>query len=298
MTSLEIEAFLMVQHTGSVTKAAELLYISQSSLSTRLRTLERELGVSLFVRGHGIRAVRLTPEGERFLPLAQQHRNLEDKMRDLDRGIAAERVLRVSAFDSIGSYLPPRVYQRFAQRWPDIRLEIKDMTTAAAMNAFAQDELDLAFSTLSKNTEFVTTIPFVSEPMVFLCAAGTDYPDPVPLEVLSPDHEVYTSWHPDMRQWHQAAFGTDVEPQVHLSILSQFRFFIARPGAWAIVPQSVADDLGDDPDLRRCKMDFSVPDRRVYILCNRKTRNRETVAYFLECLRSVQQEQGIGGLML
>lgn len=68
MTSLEIEAFLTVQSIGSVTKAAELLYISQSSLSTRLRTLEQELGCSLFVRGKGARAMMLTPEGERFCP--------------------------------------------------------------------------------------------------------------------------------------------------------------------------------------------------------------------------------------
>lgn len=59
MTSLEIEAFLTVHRTGSVTKAAELLYISQSSLSTRLRTLERELGCALFARGKGARAMLL-----------------------------------------------------------------------------------------------------------------------------------------------------------------------------------------------------------------------------------------------
>ena len=85
MTSLEIEAFLTVQQTGSVTKAAEQLYISQSSLSTRLRTLERELGCSLFIRGRGDRAMLLTPEGERFLPLAQHHKDLEEKMRTLAR---------------------------------------------------------------------------------------------------------------------------------------------------------------------------------------------------------------------
>ena len=83
MTSLEIEAFLTVQHTGSVTKAAQMLYISQSSLSTRLRTLERELGCFLFFRGKGAQAMVLTPEGERFLPLARQHKELEEKMRTI-----------------------------------------------------------------------------------------------------------------------------------------------------------------------------------------------------------------------
>ena len=135
MTSLEIEAFLTTHRTGSVTKAAELLYISQSSLSTRLRTLERELGCPLFTRSRGSRAMTLTPEGERFLPLARQHRDLEEKMRALVRTEPAGRVLRVSSLNSIGSYLLPPAFARISAQWPDSRLQIKDLTTAEARTA-------------------------------------------------------------------------------------------------------------------------------------------------------------------
>lgn len=298
MTSLEIEAFLTVQHTGSVTKAAELLYISQSSLSTRLRTLERELGCSLFRRGRGARAMLLTAEGERFLPLAQQHRDLENKMLALSRGEQKEQVLRVSALNSIGNYLLPSAYQRFTQLWPNIRLKINDLTTAAAIEAIAQNELDIAFSTLSESTEHMTAIPFLSEPMTLLCAADSEYPDPVPLEALSPDREVYSVWCADVIQWHRDVFGADAEPQVRLELMSQIRLFVAHPGAWAVVPYSIADALADAPDLRCCRADFSIPDRRLYILCNRKSQDSEPVIRFLGCLRSVLQENGTPGLLL
>lgn len=298
MTSLEIEAFLTVQRTGSVTKAAELLYISQSSLSTRLRTLERELGCSLFIRGRGAWAMQLTPEGERFLPLAQQHRDLENKMLALGRSTPAEQVLRVSSLNSIGNYLLPAAYRQFAQHWPDIRLEIHDLTTAAAMEAIVRDELDIAFSTLSKSTEHITAIPFLSEPMTLLCAAESDYPDPVPLEALSTAREVYSTWCADVDQWHRSVFGADAEPQVRLELMSQIRLFVAQPGAWAVVPYSIAEALKDAPDLRRCPIDFSVPDRRLYILCNRKTRDSEQVCRFLQCLRSVLKEHRMPGLLL
>ena len=135
MTSLEIEAFLAVHNAGSVTKAAERLYISQSSLSTRLRTLERELGCPLFHRSKGSRGLSLTPEGERFLPLARQHKDLEDKMRALGRVKPADRLLRVSSLNSIGSYLLPPAYDRFTRLWPGIRLQIKDISTAEAREA-------------------------------------------------------------------------------------------------------------------------------------------------------------------
>jgi DNA-binding transcriptional LysR family regulator len=57
--------------TGSVSKAAELLSITQQAASKRLSALERELGVSLMVRG-GARKVALTEAGEALLPLSRQ----------------------------------------------------------------------------------------------------------------------------------------------------------------------------------------------------------------------------------
>jgi len=298
VTSLEIEAFLTVQQTGSVTKAAEQLYISQSSLSTRLRTLERELGCSLFTRGRGDRAMLLTPEGERFLPLARQHKDLEDKMRTLVRDTIPRRVLRTASFSSLGSCLLPPVFQRFAQCYPDIRLEITDTIAPVSTDAIIRDELDIAFSTLCISTEQITAIPFLVEPMTFLCSADSSYPDTVSLQALSTANEVYSHWCADVQQWHQVTFGADAEPKVRLELMSQIRLFTAQPDAWAIVPSSVARELQNAPDLRQCKMDFSVPERCSYILCNRKTRDSEPVIRFLECLRSVLRENKTPGLLL
>lgn len=298
MTSLEIEAFLAVHNAGSVTKAAERLYISQSSLSTRLRTLERELGCPLFHRSKGSRGLSLTPEGERFLPLARQHKDLEDKMRALGRVKPADRLLRVSSLNSIGSYLLPPAYDRFTRLWPGIRLQIKDISTAEAREALERDELDLAFSTLSGSTEQITALPFLAEPMTLLCAAASDYPDPVPLEALDPAHEVYSFWCADLQQWHRTAFGADAEPQVRLELMSQIRLFTAQPGAWAIVPLSIAEALRDAEDLRVCRTNFDIPTRRLYILCRREALATEPVTQFLDCLRTVLQEHNTPGLLL
>ena len=66
----EILAFLEICRCKSISKAAEKLFISQSSLSTKIRILERKLGYSLFIRGKGSRSVMLTDKGEKFLGLA------------------------------------------------------------------------------------------------------------------------------------------------------------------------------------------------------------------------------------
>ena len=298
MTSLEIDAFLTVYREGSITKAAESLYINQSSLSTRLRTLERELGCCLFDRNKGSRKLLLTPAGQRFLPLAQQYQELEAQMQAVCHPALTDGVLRVSSLNSIGSYLLPPAYAYFSSHWPEIRLEIMDITTAEAKKAITRDELDIAFSTLSGSTDQITTIPFLSEPMAFLCSAKSDYPDPVSLANLSPAHEVYSFWSQDLQQWHKSAFGANAEPQVRLELMSQIRLFTAMPQAWAIVPQSIANALQNDPELQVCKTTFPIPDRMLYILCRRAARNTKPIVSFLDSLKTVLQEKNTTGLLL
>ena len=85
MTDMEIETFLTVLRSGSMTAAAQALYITQPTLSARLQTLEDEVGTPLFVRGKGLRRLELTEAGTRFLPLAQRWQRLMAEM----HGIAA-----------------------------------------------------------------------------------------------------------------------------------------------------------------------------------------------------------------
>lgn len=73
-----LESFLEIYEQGSLSKAAELLYLTQPALSSRLAALEEELGVSLIERKKGVRGISFTKDG---LLLAQHAR----KLIELDR---------------------------------------------------------------------------------------------------------------------------------------------------------------------------------------------------------------------
>ena len=116
MTDMEIETFLTVLRCGSMTAAAQALYITQPTLSARLQTLEDEVGTPLFVRGKGLRRLELTDAGSRFLPLAQRWRKLTDEM----RGIAAAEArthFRIGAVYTANQYVLPPVYNRWRCGW-------------------------------------------------------------------------------------------------------------------------------------------------------------------------------------
>ena len=67
-----LKMFLSVQRTGSLTAAANSLYMTQPSLGRRISCLEKELGVPLFHRGKGQAQVKLPPEGEAFSDIARR----------------------------------------------------------------------------------------------------------------------------------------------------------------------------------------------------------------------------------
>ena len=66
-----VETFLRIAEEGSVSAAAQNLFLSQSTVSSRLAALEEELGYTLVSRDRGKRYMALTPQGVCFLPLAR-----------------------------------------------------------------------------------------------------------------------------------------------------------------------------------------------------------------------------------
>ncbi len=297
MTDLQIEAFLSICRHKNISKAAEELYISQSSLSTRLKTLEDSLGCALLLRSKGSREIALTAQGEAFYGLALQHQALLRKMetvRDRER----EEVLRVSAINSVSSYLLPPVFARFAKERPSIRLFIQDMEAEAACRSLLRGTTDLAFSTSKVQTERIVSTPFLADPLVVICPAEADLPDPVPFERLKAEREVYIRLSADQEYWHETSFGSTALPKARVEVADQLRLFLTDPGDWAIVPQTVADRLCAVPGLCQRRPAFSVPDRYLYVLRSRDSADAPRVLRFLETAAQVLREEKIRGLLL
>lgn len=67
----DIETFLEIVRTRNITKAAENMFLSQSTISNRLKHLEDELGYCLLQRAKGQRLIQLTQHGKEFIPIAE-----------------------------------------------------------------------------------------------------------------------------------------------------------------------------------------------------------------------------------
>ena len=296
MTHSEIEAFFSICRHKNITKAAEELYITQSSLSTRLKTLEDTLGCPLLIRGKGKREITLTAQGQDFYDLALQYRDVMEKMSAVGHSTSAN--LRVSAIDSVGNYLLPPVLERFLKNYPHIRLSLQEMEAEATCLSILHGKTDLAFSTAKVETDQIVATPFLSEPFALICSADSPYMGTVPLEAVNPRNEVYIRWSADFEFWHRNTFGAEALSQIQLDIMGQIELFVSQPGKWTLAPQSVAQQLSTSAELRQCTPGFSVPNRSLYLLRHRDSAETVTIHSFLNTLRDVLQERQTEGLLL
>lgn len=126
------------------TKAAEILYLSQPSLSKQIKTLEKNLDVLLINRENN--KISLTENGKVFLEYSERILGLcEESCRaliDLKNGERGN--LTVGASQTIGTYLMPRVLALFAQNYPQIDLKVQVNSTQIIAQNVISREIDIA----------------------------------------------------------------------------------------------------------------------------------------------------------
>ena len=144
-----LRAFCQVARLGSVSRAAEALYLSQPAVTLQLQALERELGVRLLERS----GKRLTPtrEGELLYemarPLVEGLDGLAASFREQVRGLDAGE-LNVAAGSSTILYLLPGIVDAFRQRHADVRLSLHNVTGASGLDLLRSDAVDLAVGSM------------------------------------------------------------------------------------------------------------------------------------------------------
>lgn len=144
----ELNYLIAIAEEKSISKAAERLYMAQSSLSQFLQTLESSLGSPLFVRTS--RGVRPTEAGNimvkyAYATLSEYHRT-QDEIQDLKELKSGSVILGISGFR--GSYLLPPVLNAFKMDYPGIRVQIVEKNSMALEQMLLSGEIDVALLVL------------------------------------------------------------------------------------------------------------------------------------------------------
>ncbi|MGF6756021.1 LysR family transcriptional regulator [Paraburkholderia sp. GAS42] len=172
-----IEVFHAIMRTGSLSKAAELLCVSQPAVSKILAHAERSVGIKLFNRVHG--RLQPTREAELLFSETQKLQNNLDSIRDLARNLALqpEGHLRIGCLPSLGLRLIPQAVQAFRQAFPNVSLKIQTRHTEELLNALLTRDLDFAVALNPPARPGITAVELGRAAVVCVGPPGHDGPD-------------------------------------------------------------------------------------------------------------------------
>jgi len=159
----QLRAFCQAAQFGSISEAADRLYLSQPTVSLQIQALERELETVLFER-RGPK-IRLTPEGDTLYKLAQPLVEGMDKLQETFAaacGKLESGELDIAAGESTILYLLPEPMRLFAERYPEIRLKLHNVTGRDGMALLRADQVDFAIGSLLDVPEDVSYQPVVN----------------------------------------------------------------------------------------------------------------------------------------
>ncbi|RYF72558.1 MAG: LysR family transcriptional regulator [Comamonadaceae bacterium] len=168
MRLTQLRSFYAVAKTGSFTKAAAHLHVSQPTITTQVRFLEESYSVELFHRSG--KRVRLTAFGEQLMQIAQQIFTLEADAISLlkDSGELRSGELRVAA---VGPYHVTRLLASFSMRYADIKVSVSTGNSRDVIDRLLDYQADVGvLAQLVKDDRFVS-VPFSKQPVVIFTSS-------------------------------------------------------------------------------------------------------------------------------
>lgn len=145
----QLRAFCTIAKLGTLSRAAEALFLSQPSVSLQLRALEEELGARLIERRR--RRVVLTRAGEALYELAQPLveglDGLDEAFRARTRGLGHDS-LDIACGNSTIQYLLPDMVATFRSRHPNVPLNLRNVTGTDGLALLRSDQVDFAVGSM------------------------------------------------------------------------------------------------------------------------------------------------------
>lgn len=153
-------------------RAAAALHMVQSSVTARIRQLEDELGVSLFVR-HS-RGVRLSEAGERLLSYSGRIDALfQEAVAAVKEDGVPKGTLRVGSTEPTVSFRLPSVLAAYAKRYPAVSLTVKTGNSSELIRQVIDQSLDGAFVAGPVANPLLTEEPMFREELALVSQAAT-----------------------------------------------------------------------------------------------------------------------------
>ncbi|MDU9039286.1 LysR family transcriptional regulator [Pseudomonas corrugata] len=166
----QLAMFKAVADQGSIVRAAEFLHCVPSNITNRIKLLERELGVSLFIRkGRGL---VISPSGRLFLDYTNKILSLcQESQRALDSAAAPSGSLKIGAIESSATGRLPRLLAKYHQLYPLVQMQFSTGDWSQLLSDVVGHKLDGAIIAVKPEHPDIVSAEIYKEELVLIASA-------------------------------------------------------------------------------------------------------------------------------
>ncbi|OTG66928.1 transcriptional regulator [Acinetobacter sp. ANC 4470] len=266
----DLQLFLNIVDTGSLTKGAERSAISLQAASERIKKLEQQFAVSLFTRHAS--GVKLTIAGQTFTEqaqlLIQQSNQLQQVMAAYTQGINSQITLWCNS-SAQSEYLPFLLPQYLVEN-TNIQIDLKEAETTDIIQALDKGTAQLGLISSFFNSNHLQTLPFSDDPLVLICPLDHELKDKTQLQLAKVIHYPFVG----LMQYHSLQqsietqaklLGCAIQYRLRLPNFSAIAQVVANGVGIAIVPKRAAKRLNSAYPLHQIELTGEWANRKLLL---------------------------------
>jgi len=178
----QLYVFTKVVEHKSFSKAAEDIFLSQSTVSSHIQSLEKMLGFKLFDRVG--REIILTPHGERLYHWALKLLLIKDQaLLDLKQGMTELRgIIRIAASSVPGQFMIPRMVKLYREKYPEVVFHINQLSSKIVVEKVLNGSVDIGLLGQKFENDKLRYIPLRKEKLVLVTSNQVEITEPVTIQ--------------------------------------------------------------------------------------------------------------------
>lgn len=284
----QLEAFIVLAQTKSFTRTAKQLHIAQSTVTTRIKMLEAQLGKALFERDN--RRVELTIPGHTFLPYAKRVLELihEGEKATLIEG-QFESHLVIGSLHSLWDYVLFPIVDEFRLQHPTISLRLISGHSDDIVRKMSDGIVDIGLVYLPPKDHDMEVIPVLHDSICLVAHPEFEFSEPaIRVKDLLKYPYIHINWGHPFTEWYQSEVEeVSIHPlQVdHTSLLLKF---IKSGNGIGFLLKSVAEGLIEKGEIKQIPIEskYPLPKRTTYQIYSKNKSNSSSLIKWIDFINA------------
>ncbi|ACA54935.1 LysR family transcriptional regulator [Clostridium botulinum] len=274
------KTFIALAQTKNFSTTAKKLNISQSTVSNRIKELEKYIGSSLLYRTN--KTVGLTIAGEEFLPYCKRMILIEEEGMTVLNNLKYKDSIKLGSVHSAYDGHIKRTVKDFLKKHDDISIKILINHSDKLLEFLVDEIIDIAIVSYVPTSNKYTTIHTLCDDIILVAKNTYDFKDEIYAHELKTMKLIYADWSESFEEWLRHLTGGQMNYQIYIDQVNEVFDFVHEGFGYAFVLSSMAEKYFKIGSLKKVRINNVAPYfSKNFIVINKYKANNANIKAFL-----------------